>query len=90
MSILCYRERRTPAFFAGRKPKDVIISIDGKSTSGMSIEEAVKLIRGKKGTKVLIGLKRRDKLGLERSTQSTFSSLDRNRLSILAMIVEYT
>ena len=52
----------TPAFNAGVKPKDVIISIDDQSTEGMSIENAVRLIRGRKGTEVTLGLKRKDKL----------------------------
>ena len=36
----------TPASRAGVQPKDVIVSIDGKSTKGMTTEDAVKLIRG--------------------------------------------
>ncbi len=50
----------TPAFFAGIKPKDVIVSIDGKSIEGFSIDSTVKLIRGKKGTKVELGIIRDD------------------------------
>ncbi len=41
-----------PADKAGLKPKDVIIEIDGKSTSGISVDDAVKQIRGPKDTKV--------------------------------------
>ncbi len=48
----------TPAFKAGVKAQDVIISIDDKSTDGMTIQKAVKLIRGKEGSKVTLGLKR--------------------------------
>ena len=51
----------TPAFIAGVKPNDIIISIDGNPTSGFSIERTVKLIRGKKGTKVELGIIRDDK-----------------------------
>lgn len=52
----------SPAFRAGVLPKDVIVSIDGKATKGMSTEEAVKLIRGEAGTKVTIQLRRKDAL----------------------------
>ena len=48
----------TPAFLAGVKPKDIIVSIDGKPIKGLSIESTVKLIRGKKGTKVELGISR--------------------------------
>ena len=52
----------TPAFFAGIKPKDIIVSIDGKPIEGLSIDSTVKLIRGKKGTKVELGIIREDEL----------------------------
>ncbi|MBI5254647.1 S41 family peptidase [Candidatus Falkowbacteria bacterium] len=40
----------SPAEKVGLKPGDKIFSIDGKETLGMSLDEAIKLIRGKKGT----------------------------------------
>ena len=49
----------SPASRAGVQPKDVIVSIDGKSTKGMSTEDAVKLIRGRAGTSVNLVLRRR-------------------------------
>ncbi len=52
----------TPAFLAGIKPKDIIVSIDGKPIEGLSIDSTVKLIRGKKGTKVDLGIIRDDEL----------------------------
>ncbi len=52
----------TPAFLAGIKPKDIIVSIDSKPIEGMSIDSTVKLIRGKKGTKVELGIIRDKKL----------------------------
>ena len=51
----------SPAFRAGIKPKDVIFSIDEKYTEGMGIQDAVKLIRGKKGTSVTLGIIRDEK-----------------------------
>jgi carboxyl-terminal processing protease len=48
----------TPAFKAGILSKDVIVKIDGKSTEGMEVDEAVKLIRGKEGTKVTLTIQR--------------------------------
>jgi carboxyl-terminal processing protease len=41
-----------PAAKAGLKAKDIIASVNGKTTQGMSIDEAVTIIRGKKGTRV--------------------------------------
>ena len=48
----------TPAQRAGIKAGDEILEIDGKPTLGMSLEEAVRLIRGPKGTKVKIKIMR--------------------------------
>jgi carboxyl-terminal processing protease len=48
----------TPAAKAGIKSGDQIIKIDGKPTEDMSIEEAVKRIRGKKGTIVKLTILR--------------------------------
>lgn len=48
----------TPADKAGLKTGDVIIKVDGKSTEGMSLDEAVSLIKGEKGTKVVLTIVR--------------------------------
>lgn len=48
----------TPAERAGLMAGDSIIAIDGASTDGMSIDGAVKLIRGKKGTTVTLKILR--------------------------------
>lgn len=48
----------TPAEKAGLKPKDRIIFIDGKVTSGMTLEAAVSAIRGKRGTEVVLKIVR--------------------------------
>jgi len=44
----------TPAEKAGLLPGDTIVEIDGTSTEGMSIDKAVSLIRGEKGTEVVL------------------------------------
>ncbi|WP_415410753.1 S41 family peptidase [Synechococcus sp. A10-1-5-9] len=49
----------TPASKAGVLPKDVIVSVDGKTTKGMTTDDAVKLIRGKEGSEVTLGLRRK-------------------------------
>jgi carboxyl-terminal processing protease len=51
----------TPADKAGLKANDEIQEIDGKVTKGMSVKEAADLIRGEKGTKVHLLIKREDK-----------------------------
>lgn len=51
----------TPAYEAGILAKDVIIKIDGKTTKGMEVEDAVKLIRGKPGTEVTLTIRRTGK-----------------------------
>ncbi len=50
----------TPAYRAGIKPGDVIVKIDGKKvTPNMTLMEAVKLMRGKPGTKITIWIWRK-------------------------------
>jgi len=51
----------TPAYNAGVQKGDVVLAIDGKTTAGMSIDEAVKLIRGKADTVVTIKFAREGK-----------------------------
>jgi carboxyl-terminal processing protease len=48
----------TPAFRAGVKAGDRIIKIDGESTKNMSLYDAVKRLRGPKGTSVTITIMR--------------------------------
>ena len=47
-----------PAEKAGLKPKDIIAEIDGQDASGLSVDEAVKRIRGEKGTPVKLTIVR--------------------------------
>jgi carboxyl-terminal processing protease len=48
----------TPADKAGLKAGDLILKIDGKTTKNMSLIEAVKKLRGPRGTKVTISILR--------------------------------
>ncbi|MBU4483943.1 PDZ domain-containing protein, partial [bacterium] len=48
----------TPASRAGMKAKDEILQIDDESTIGMTLTEAVNLMRGKVGTKVTLTISR--------------------------------
>jgi carboxyl-terminal processing protease len=48
----------TPAHRAGLKPGDEIREIDGKSTQGMRMHEAVQAMRGPRGTRVKILVRR--------------------------------
>lgn len=47
-----------PAAKAGVQAKDVVSTINGQSTSGLSVNNAVDKIRGKKGTQVTLGIVR--------------------------------
>lgn len=58
----------TPAFKAGLKPQDKIIEISGKSTLKLTTNECVKMLRGKKGTKVKIKVVRE---GIEKPFEVT-------------------
>ncbi|HVE13120.1 MAG TPA: S41 family peptidase [Elusimicrobiota bacterium] len=53
----------TPAFRAGVLPQDRIIKIDGESTKGVSLQAAVKKLRGAPGSKVGITVARAPKEG---------------------------
>ena len=64
----------SPAYEAGIKAKDMILSIDNVSTKGLNIEDAVKLIRGRRGTKV--------KLEILRNGNSFYKSLLRERIEL--------
>ena len=51
----------TPAFEAGILAQDIIVEIDGKDTKGMDVNDAVNLIRGKRGTPVTLTIDRKGK-----------------------------
>lgn len=48
----------TPAWEAGIKPGDKVIAVDGKSTKGTSLVEASQMMRGKKGSPVVLRIVR--------------------------------
>lgn len=68
----------SPAIKAGLQVADKIVSIDGKSTKGMTVEEAAKLIRGQVGTEVT--------LKIERDGKGTFDvTMTRARIELMAV-----
>jgi carboxyl-terminal processing protease len=61
----------SPAYLAGIEAGDVIVEIDGKSTEGLTLDEAVKRMKGEPGTKVKLVVvhahdKRRETLTIQR------------------------
>lgn len=73
----------TPAKAAGVKPLDMIIKIDNKDTTGLSLPEAVKLIRGTKGTKVTLEILR------EGEEETRTFSLIRDTIVVKSVELEY-
>src|SRR5215510_14227847 len=49
----------TPAFRAGIKPGDLIVKLDETPVKGMSLNDAVKRMRGPKGTKITLTISRK-------------------------------
>ncbi len=54
-----------PAVRAGIRAGDIIAKVDGESTVGMTTDQAVEVITGPKGTKVVLTIKRTDDDGEE-------------------------
>ena len=52
--------RDSPAEVAGIRAGDVVVSVDGESTEGWSVAQAVKRIRGPDGTEVVLGIQHDD------------------------------
>jgi carboxyl-terminal processing protease len=63
---------QTPADSAGLKPGDRVLAIDGKPTTGLSMEEAQQLMRGPSGSTV--------RLTLERAEQQATVALRRREI----------
>ncbi|NOX64192.1 MAG: S41 family peptidase [Chloroflexi bacterium] len=51
----------SPAEKAGLRPDDVIIAVDGRDVTDMPLDEAVRLIRGPAGSKVVLTIQREGK-----------------------------
>ena len=64
----------TPAFEAGILAQDIIVEIDGTDTEGMDVNDAVKLIRGERGSQVT--------LTIERNGQKQDYDITRERIEI--------
>lgn len=64
--------RGSPAEAAGILPGDVLVSVNGESTQGWTVADAVKRIRGPQGTDVALGIRHSDgteeELTIERAT----------------------
>lgn len=64
--------KATPASGAGLKDKDAIVSINGKSTTGLTLDKLIENIRGKEGTKVNLNVARGGKTFTVSVTRSKF------------------
>lgn len=58
----------TPAWKAGLKPGDKIVKIDNEITRDMTLNQAVKKMRGKPGTKVTLTILREDEMRIHEHT----------------------
>lgn len=72
----------TPAWEAGIKAGDKVIAVDNKSTKGLSLAEASLLMRGKKGSKVV--------LKIIRDNEDTPKEISITRGSVKIRSVKYT
>jgi len=75
----------SPAFRAGLKTGDLITKIDDTAVKGLSINEAVKLMRGEPRTKVLLTIFRKDE---NRSFPATITREEIKTQSVKTKVVE--
>lgn len=80
----------TPAYKIGIQAGDIIIKIDGKSTEGITLHEAVGKLRGPKGTQVTITIQREEEKPIDFTIirdiikiQSVKSSIINNQVAYL-------
>lgn len=71
----------SPAEAAGLRAQDIIVTIDGQDATGISVEEAVKRIRGEKGTDVT--------LGVIRSNEQLDITITRSTIELASVKTEY-
>lgn len=73
----------TPAWRAGLQPGDIIAEIEGESTIDLTVQEAVRRLKGDKGTKVTITVERP---GLQEPFEVT---IERDEIPIQSVRVAY-
>src|SRR6202041_1810415 len=56
--FVLYPSEGTPAFKAGIKPGDMILSVDGKPTDGLDSAAVAAMLKGPRGTHVLVTMSR--------------------------------
>ncbi|HEY8049336.1 MAG TPA: S41 family peptidase, partial [Ramlibacter sp.] len=75
----------SPAFRAGLKPNDLITKIDDSAVKGMTLNEAVKKMRGEPNTKVMLTIYRKDE---NRSFPVTITREEIRTQSVKGKVVE--
>ncbi len=81
--------KNSPAERAGILPKDIILNVDDESIKGMTVNEAVQLIRGEKGTDVTLTIQREGiespfKMTITRDdipVETVYGTLDENKIA---------
>ena len=74
--------RNSPAEKAGLKRDDVILSIDGQSTESLSLPQIVRLIRGPRGSAVVLQVERADETLEVKVVRERFETLTVNPWSV--------
>lgn len=73
----------TPAAKAGIKPQDMILKINDKDTTGISLQDAVSSIRGPKGSSVLLNIYR------DGEKQTRDLSINRDTIVIKSVVLSF-